>query len=199
MLSLNLQPKTWAHHIPVGAKLLILTLTSVALFPVQSLWIMCAALFVTAMLYASLGAHGLRAGAKGLKPLFWFVALIAVYHVVTRDITGGVLLIMRMLTLVGMANFVTMTSRLDDMIDLVMRLLGPLRRIGVPVAGIGLAFAMVIRFTPVLIAKGTFVIEAWRARSARVANWRVIVPITLVAIDDADHLAEALRARGGAE
>ena len=40
--------------------------------------------------------------------------------------------------------------------------------------------------------------QSWRARSTRRPRWRVLVPATLAALDDADHVAEALRARGGA-
>ena len=40
--------------------------------------------------------------------------------------------------------------------------------------------------------------ESWRARSPRRPGWRILLPATLAALDDADHVAEALRARGGA-
>jgi biotin transport system permease protein len=39
--------------------------------------------------------------------------------------------------------------------------------------------------------------DAWRARSARRAGWRLAFPATLAALDDAERVAEALRARGG--
>jgi biotin transport system permease protein len=28
-------------------------------------------------------------------------------------------------------------------------------------------------------------------------NWRILLPISLIALDDADRVAEAIRARGG--
>ena len=58
---------------------------------------------------------------------------------------------------------------------------------------------MVIRFTPVLAQKGAALAMAWRARSRKRAGWRVIMPFMVLALDDADHVAEALRARGGFE
>jgi biotin transport system permease protein len=39
--------------------------------------------------------------------------------------------------------------------------------------------------------------DAIRARSPRRPGWRLVVPAALAALDDADHAAEALRARGG--
>ena len=54
-----------------------------------------------------------------------------------------------------------------------------------------------IRFTPALIGKARQLALAWRARSPRRPGWRVVLPLTLGALDDADRVAEALRARGG--
>ena len=80
---------------------------------------------------------------------------------------------------------------------LMLRLLAPLRHLGIRTAPIGFAMALVIRFTPVLFAKAGTLIDAWRARSPRRPGWQVVMPIALLAIDDAEHVAEALRARGG--
>jgi len=63
--------------------------------------------------------------------------------------------------------------------------------------GIGVAMALVVRFTPVLAVKGRALSLAWRARSRRKVGWRILVPFAVLAIDDAEHVAEALRARGG--
>jgi biotin transport system permease protein len=60
-----------------------------------------------------------------------------------------------------------------------------------------LAIALVVRFTPILAQKGQTLALAWKARAARRLGWRVITPFAVLAIDDAEHVAEALRARGG--
>jgi biotin transport system permease protein len=104
---------------------------------------------------------------------------------------------LRLAAAVGLANLVTMTTRLDDRTDVVLRLLSPLGRLGIRTAPIGFAMALVIRFTPVLFAKAGTLVDAWRARSPRRPGWQILMPITLLAIDDAEHVAEALRARGG--
>jgi biotin transport system permease protein len=102
-----------------------------------------------------------------------------------------------MLTAVGLANLVTITTRLTDMMGVVRWLCTPLRAIGVKSDRIELAMALVIRFTPVLIDKGAMLAMAWRARAARRVGWRIVTPFAVLAIDDAEHVAEALRARGG--
>ncbi|KAG1649042.1 Energy-coupling factor transporter transmembrane protein BioN [Nymphon striatum] len=97
----------------------------------------------------------------------------------------------------GMANLVTMTTRLSDMIEVVKWIASPLRRIGLNSRILELAIALVIRLTPVLVERGNQLTQAWKARSNRAPGWRIILPFTVLAIDDADRVAEALRARGG--
>jgi biotin transport system permease protein len=75
--------------------------------------------------------------------------------------------------------------------------LHPLKLIGVKTSSIGLALGMVIRFTPVLIERAKQLLESWRARGLKHINWRIILPIFITVIDDADRVAEAIRARGG--
>jgi biotin transport system permease protein len=57
--------------------------------------------------------------------------------------------------------------------------------------------ALVIRFIPVMLDRLSQITESWAARSPRRPSWRVLVPATLAALEDADRVAEALRARGG--
>jgi biotin transport system permease protein len=90
-----------------------------------------------------------------------------------------------------------MTTALSDMIAVIRWLATPLRRVGLNTRAMELAIALVIRILPTLIDNGQRLSDAWRARSPRRPGWRVVVPFTLLALDDADHLADALRARGG--
>ena len=125
------------------------------------------------------------------------MAVILVWHALTDDLARGAMLAARILATVALANLVTMTTRLEDLIAVVDTLLRPLERLGLRPGLIGFAIALVLRFTPVLLDKGRALAEAWRARSPRRAGWRVVIPLTLVTLDDAEHVAEALKARGG--
>jgi biotin transport system permease protein len=130
--------------------------------------------------------------------MLWpFVALILLWHVLISDAEAGLVIVLRMVTAVGLANLVTMTTKLSDMMALVRWLAAPLRRFGVRTRSLELAVALVVRFTPVLAAKGQMLSLAWRARSRKRPGWRIVMPFTVLAIDDAEHVAEALRARGG--
>ena len=104
---------------------------------------------------------------------------------------------LRMTTAVGLATLVTMTTSLARMMAVVRWLATPLRVLGLRTRGIELAVALVIRFTPVLADKGQLLAQSWRARSARRVGWRILMPFAVLAIDDAERVAEALRARGG--
>ena len=107
------------------------------------------------------------------------------------------MILLRLLSALALANLVTMTTRLSDMIDVVRLLTRPLAKLGLNPAALDMAIALVIRLTPVLAQKGRNLTQAWRARSPRKPSWRILLPFTVLALDDADHVAEALRARGG--
>lgn len=197
MLTLSIAGHSWAHKLPVGLKLLVLSIMTVVLFPLTSIIVQLVVCLAIIALYLSVGRSFTQQGLQSLRPLAWFVILVMVFHVFLRDIDGGIVVVLRMLILVALANFVTMTSKLSDFISLFEWLLTPFSRFGVNVAAIGLAIAMVIRFTPVFITRGSALSQSWRARSNKRAGWRIILPLGLSALDDANHVAIALRARGG--
>jgi biotin transport system permease protein len=197
MISLTSPVRTRAHGWPAGAKLLALCVASVVLFAMPYLVFQLAVAMAVLLLYALPGAVFLRYGLRRIWPLWPFVMLLLVWHIFTGVPQEGAVIALRMVTAVALANLVTMTTTLEAMMAVVNRLLRPFARLGVNLRAIELAAAMVIRFTPVLADKGAALALAWRARSRRRAGWRVIVPFLVLALDDADHVAEALRARGG--
>ncbi|WP_050526621.1 energy-coupling factor transporter transmembrane component T family protein [Pseudorhodobacter aquimaris] len=197
MLTLTCPIKTPLHRIAVGPKLLALAVTSVALFQLQNLWLIAAIMAVVAGLHLAFGRAFARHAAAMLRPLWPFLLILGVWHGWTGEWATGAALAGKMLVAVALANLVTMTSRLEDMIALIERLSRPLARFGLSPRALAVAMALVIRFTPVLMEKTAQLGMAWRARSTRRANWRIMLPVSLMALDDADHVAEAIRARGG--
>ena len=197
MISLTSPVRTRAHDWPAGAKLLALAGTTVGLFVTGSVWGQLGWLLAALVLYALPGWRFLRHGLRRLWGLWPFVLVLLAWHLFTGDFAGGAVIVLRMSTAVALANLVTMTTRLEDMQALVLWLLRPLRRVGVRGGAIALAMAMVVRFIPVLTGKGRKLAEAWRARSPRRAGWRIVMPLVVLAVDDAEHVADALRARGG--
>lgn len=199
MISLTSPVRTKAHDWPAGVKLAALCLATVVLFYVQNSVTHIVILAGVIGLYAAAGGAFLRAGLRQFKLIWPFVLIVAAWHLWTGDVALGVTIILRLLSALGLANLVTMTTRLTDMIDVVRAVTRPLSRFGLNPKALEIAIALVIRLTPVLVQKGTQLSQAWQARSYRRSGWRIILPFTVLALDDADHVAEALRARGGLE
>ncbi|SFR57024.1 biotin transport system permease protein [Yoonia tamlensis] len=197
MISLTSPVKTRAHGWPAGAKLAGLCAATVMLFMLQNPIAQTAVLAGVTGLYALPGRLFLITGLRHLRMLVPFIAVIAVWHLWSGAVAQGATIILRMLSAVALANLVTMTTRLTDMMAVVRSLAKPLTRLGLRGDVLELAIAMVIRLTPVLAHKGNLLAQSWSARSPRRAGWRIILPFTIIALDDADHVAEALRARGG--
>lgn len=197
MLTLTAPQTTIFHKIPAAKKLLLLCVVSTTLFQIGSLSILACLTCAMMALYLSQGWSFAKFGARMLWPLWPFVVIIAIYHGITNDIVAGGEIIMRMLIAVALANLVTMTTPLNDMIEVLMGLLGPLQWVGLSRKPVALTIALFIRFIPTLIERGITMHAALRARSAGKSGWRIIVPLTLSVLNDADHVANALRARGG--
>lgn len=197
MISLTSPVRTRAHDWPAGPKLAALSLATMLLFLLDDIAMQLIALLAVLLLYRLPGPEFFRAGLKYLKVLLPFVAIILVWHVATRDLAAGIAIVMRMCTAVALANLVTMTTQLTQMMDVIRKLLAPLRRFGVRTAPLELAVPLLIRFAPVLVERSQLLFQAWRARSTRRHSWKLILPVMLLALDDADRVGEALRARGG--
>ncbi len=198
MLTLTSPVKTFAHDIPAGPKLAALGLVTVTLFAMTSPLPLATALAALSIAILSCGRPFSIALLRSLRPLWPFLMVLALWHLWLGDVAGGFAIGLRMITAVAAASFVTMTTPLAEMLALFQRLLSPLTRLGLNPKALALALALMIRFIPVMLDRFEILSHAWRARSPRRIGWHVVMPATLAALDDATHVAEALRARGGA-
>lgn len=197
MLAISIMGPSWAHDLRIGYKLAVLSFVSITMFFINNWLLLSIFLVGLILLYFSVSISALRKGILLLRPLIWIVGLIWIFHLFRGEYLLGTVICLRLMVLFALANFVTLTSRLSDMIELFLWILHPLKLAGVKTSPIGLAFGMVIRFTPVLIERSKQLLESWRARGLKHTSWRIILPIFITVIDDADRVAEAIRARGG--
>ncbi|MBB3772153.1 biotin transport system permease protein [Angulomicrobium tetraedrale] len=197
MISLYLPERTWLHGLPAGGKLLALALLSLAAGPFDSLPVMAGLLAVTLALYVALGRAALRQVAL-VRPMWPIFAILLAFHAWNGDIVFGLAVLARLLAMVLLANAVTMTTRMDDMMDAVEPILSPLRLVGVSPRAVALAVAMMIRFVPLLFALWEALGESYRARAGRRGGWRLLAPFCIQTLRLSHHTAEALAARGGA-
>ncbi len=199
MLALTSPVETPYHRLPAGLKLAALCGFTVLLFRIGQPWPMAATLAVVAGLTLLPGqvfaGHALRL----LRPLWPFAALLVLWHLWARTPGDGAVILMRMTAAVAAANLMTMTTRLSGMMQVIEWLARPLSAV-LPPRRLSLAMALTVRFVPVLAERQAALALAWRARSARGGpGWRIVPALTLGALDEADQVAEALRARGGTD
>lgn len=199
MLTLTSPVETPLHHVPVGVKLSASLAIALATFALGDAIALAAVLASIALVYAMFGAAFFRAGLSALALVLPFIVVVGVWHLVTRDVQGGMIIILRLLIVMSVANLVTMTTPLLAMMAFVERAAGSLRHIGLSPKAVALAVALAVRFVSVFRLKVEMLASAWRARSHRRPRPVIVVPLLLCLFDDAEHVADALRARGGIE
>jgi biotin transport system permease protein len=195
MLTLTSPVETRFHRWPAGLKLGLLCAFTVWLFAALLPWLV-ASFALIALIYVLCGWHFTRQGLRMLRPLWPFVLIVTLWHGWSADWTQAATVNTRLITALAAANLVTMTTGLAPMMRLFEWLARPLSSI-LPPRRLALSFALVIRFVPVLSQHAETLSHAWRARSPKRPHWRILSPLALAAIDEADRVAEALRARGG--
>ncbi|EEA92854.1 energy-coupling factor transporter transmembrane protein EcfT [Pseudovibrio sp. JE062] len=198
MISLYMAGNSWAHRLPARVKLIFLFVLSLLIIPFNTLWFSALLLVFVVALYATLGRRGLEK-LKVVRPLLWMMGIIFLVHVFLGDIEQGIIAVLRLLAMVLLANFISITTHMEALMDAVEPLFKPLRVFGISPRRVSLAVALVIRFVPVLLAVYASLQEAYKARTAHANSWRLLAPFALHAIKMTDHVAEALTARGGAD
>ncbi len=197
MLSLTSPHRTFWHSLPIGFKFGALLTATAGLFFTADIPILIGAVGAAGGAYLLAGWPFFKLGLRQILGVWPFLLIILIWNGLAGTWELGAVIALRMIAALSLANIITLSTQLSDMMQLMDRLLRPLARLGVPTHLLGLAFAMVIRFTPRMMDVAQKLQTAWRARSPRRAGWRIAVPMLVAALDDADHVALALRARGG--
>ncbi|MDB5570596.1 MAG: cobalt transport protein [Hyphomicrobiales bacterium] len=196
MIAGHLSKRTWLHRAPAGAKLIALAVLTVGFFAVERPAYLLAGLGATLLVYAALGREALARLAllRALMPIF---AILGALQFVASGAEQAVATVARMALMILLADLVAMTTPMLAMMDALAPLFAPFRRFGVDGQRIALAFALVIRFVPVLLEDWRRRDEAWRARTgARRASFRLLAPWVASLPALADRVAESLDARG---
>jgi biotin transport system permease protein len=195
MLTQPLATETALHRWPAGLKLGLLAALGVALGMTAEPAILAAALAAVWAAALPLGLAEVARMPRRLWPLWPFVLVIGGWHILRGTPSTGLAITLRMLTMFAAATLMLLTTRFDELMGTFSTLMRPLARLGLPVDRVALALAMAVRFVPVLAQRAADLARAWRARSYRKPRHRLLAPLALAALDEADHAAEALRAR----
>lgn len=180
---------------PAGPKMLLMLLTVVGVLLLRRPWQLAVAALVVALLYAWARIPW-RVALAQLWPLRWMILLVAAFQLWLADWRAAVAVCGGLLVTVAVAALVTLTTRVTAMLDLCVRLLGPLRRFRVDPDRVGLVLALTIRCVPLLVTVIDEVNQARRARGLGFSLVALISPAIVRALRSADAMGEALIARG---
>lgn len=194
MISLYISSRTWLHNIPAGAKLAALAIASLSVLPVANWALLAIACTATTALYCSLGKPGI-ARLWGLRILLPLVLAIGFFQVLVMSWEAALLSIFRILFMVMLADLVSASTPMQDMMRVVLPLFTPFKLIGLKPKTLALSAALVIRFIPLLAAQWSAQSDAWRARSAKRPGFKLIIPFVSRALARTDQIAESIAAR----
>jgi energy-coupling factor transport system permease protein len=209
---------TVVHRLDPRTKLIWVILYIVALFNAFD-WISYA--LVIAVTVACIGASKIRLGTimKGLKPLIIVIILTAVLNMFYTDGTPvlpgwiitwegmkrALLLVLRIVMLISGTFLLTYTTSPIALTDGLELLLGPLKKIKVPVHEMSMMMSMALRFIPTLTEETDKIMSAQKARGADFetgsliqrakALLPILVPLFVSAFRRADELAVAMESR----
>lgn len=197
MLSLTIDLPTPYHRWRAGAKLGALCASTMILYAISQIELQLIALGGVAVLYAVPSWSFFKLGVQVVRRLWLMIALIFAYHLIWGDPYVGAVIVLRLTSAIALASLVTLTTALRDIQAVLDWLMKPLARLGLRTSAVSLAIALMIRFVPHILLMWDRLSDSWRLRSARRPSWRIVFPIVLGVLEDADHVSDALRARGG--
>nr|WP_281366970.1 energy-coupling factor transporter transmembrane protein EcfT [Janibacter alkaliphilus] len=183
------------HRTPAGVKVGALVLISIGALLVDSPWI--AAGLLLASLAVLLSARvDLRLLRRPLVVLLLLGLSLALFMWWQQGAGAAVVAVSRLLTLALLAWTVSMTTRVSDMLSVLLRVLAPLRRVGVDPARVGMTIALAVRSVPLLLATVSTAQQARQARGQGRSLTALGVPVVVRSARIADELGDALVARG---
>ena len=183
------------HRIPAGAKLLTMVAAGVGSVFLDTVWQVTAAILVVLAGYL-LARIPLLTALRQVRPLLWLAVFVAGFHLLVSGWERAYVGVGVIAALVLLAALVTLTTRTTAMVDAVVAVCRPLRRVGVDPERVGLLLALAIRSVPVVVGLAEEVRDAQRARGLTASPRAFAVPLIVRSLRHADALGDALVARG---
>ncbi len=217
---------TIAHKLDPRTKLLLTVLYIVGLFTAKSF---ISYSLMVALLILSVAVSGVKPKAlfRGLKPVMIIICFTAVlnlfytpgkelvsfwiFTITLEGIFTAFFMVLRISLLIMGTFLLTYTTSPISLTDGMETLLGPLKKIKIPVHELAMMMSIALRFIPTLIEETDKIMSAQKARGADFENGSLIqrakalvpilVPLFISAFRRADELAVAMECRcynGGA-
>ncbi|MDQ0422955.1 biotin transport system permease protein [Peteryoungia aggregata LMG 23059] len=196
LTSLHIDGTSLLHRIPVKPKLLGLMVFGLALYGIEQPLVLGAALVLTGLVYRSTGI-GLSEGLRRLRPVLFTIAFLAAVNLLLLTPLEALITTLRLVAILFLAAAVTASTTIADFMAAVTDLARPLERLGLmKAADLGLALGLVLRFVPDIAQRYEALKEAHAARGIPVKLSRMLGPLIISTLKDADRIAEAIDARG---
>ncbi|MGN1004553.1 MAG: energy-coupling factor transporter transmembrane component T family protein [Oscillospiraceae bacterium] len=211
---------TIIHRMDPRAKLLFTILYIVALFLAKSL---LAYLVLIAVLVACVAVSKIKPAAlfKGMKPILFLILITGLLNlfytpgdpiwqwgflkITVEGIWAAIFMILRITMLICCTFMLTYTTSPIMLTDGLENLLGPLKKIKVPVHELSMMMSIALRFIPTLIEETDKIMSAQRARGADFDTGNLLqkakalvpllVPLFVSSFRRADELAIAMECR----
>lgn len=212
---------TVVHRLDARTKLLMTVLYIVALFTAKS-WISYSLVAVFLVLSVRLSKIPFRTILRGLKPILIIVILTGVLnlfygggtHVLVsfwgltitwEGVRAALFMVSRIVMLITGTFLLTYTTSPIALTDGLESLLGPLKKIHLPVHELSMIMCIALRFIPTLIEETDKIMSAQKARGADFETGNllqraralipILVPLFISAFRRADELATAMECR----
>ena len=209
------------HRLDPRTKLIMLVVYIVALFMASS-WVAYLIMFGFLAVVIKVSTIPVKSIVKGMKPLVMiliFTGVLNLFFTQEGDVlvsfwiititTGGlsraVMMMARILMLITCTFLLTYTTSPIALTDGLETLMGPLKKIKVPVHELSMMMCIALRFIPTLIEETDKIMSAQKARGADFENGSlmdrakalvpILVPLFISAFRRADELATAMECR----
>jgi biotin transport system permease protein len=186
---------TLLHRLPAGPKLGLLALYGVVTVVAAGPWSAVGFLVFSLALVAWVRIPW-RTALRSLRPLLLVVVLVTAFQVWQKGWPTAVQVVGDLLALFVAAMVFTATTRIDAMLDAIVRGLGPFRRIGAKPEKIALAFSLMIGAVPGVMTIARETREAAKARGLERSPRALLVPMAIRTVARAYDTGAALHARG---
>ena len=189
---------TTLDEVSVQKKIVLSCSAAAILFLIKNPLVMFGIFLMLLLIYFLAGGlRFLRLGLYHLKITVPFVIILAVWHLYLGHLDKGITLIFRLISAFLIANLFLLTSKIHDIILAIQKYSLYLKILGINPYALSITIGLFIRSIPILNQRAKNLMLAQSARSTKRSFWRISVPLALSILDDADHVSDALRARGG--
>lgn len=212
---------SFIHRLDPRTKLVGLVLYIIGLFTAEN-WISYGLMLAFLLTTIAISTVPVKSFLKGMKPLVFILTFTAVLNlfftegetvlvsfwtlkITAEGLVRAIFMLMRILMLVTGSFLLTYTTSPIALTDGLESLLGPLKKIHVPVHELSMMMCIALRFIPTLIEETDKIMSAQKARGADFESGNliervqalvpVLVPLFISAFRRAGELATAMECR----